>query len=194
MPRPRTLDDDAILDAAVRAVALAGPARLTLADVASEAGLAPATLIQRFGSKRGLLLAISERGAGRAGAGLRRARARHDSPLDALRAGLVDDAGAASDPKAFANHLAFLQLELADPDFHQHLHAYMESVLSEIRDLLDEAVERGELRAGGTRELAQTVLTTYNGALLTWAIFRRGTLGAWVRREIDAVLGPHRMA
>ena len=35
-----------------------GPARLTLAEVAKEAGLSPATLVQRFGSKRGLMLAL----------------------------------------------------------------------------------------------------------------------------------------
>ena len=33
------------------------PVDLTLADVAKEAGVVPATLIQRFGTKRGLLLA-----------------------------------------------------------------------------------------------------------------------------------------
>ena len=32
-----------------------GPTQLTLADVAKEAGVVPATLIQRFGTKRGLL-------------------------------------------------------------------------------------------------------------------------------------------
>ena len=53
--RPRTHSDDALLDATFRAVGAVGPARLTLADVAREAGVAPATLVQRFGSKRALL-------------------------------------------------------------------------------------------------------------------------------------------
>ncbi len=37
---------------------LQGPSRFTLADVADAVGLSPATLVQRFGSKRGLLLAF----------------------------------------------------------------------------------------------------------------------------------------
>ncbi|MCA1563440.1 MAG: TetR/AcrR family transcriptional regulator, partial [Acidobacteria bacterium] len=42
--------------AAIQVMARLGPVRLTLADVAREIGLSPATLVQRFGSKRGLLL------------------------------------------------------------------------------------------------------------------------------------------
>jgi len=39
-----------------------GPAKLTLARVAKAAGLSPATLVQRFGSKRALLLALAKSG------------------------------------------------------------------------------------------------------------------------------------
>ena len=62
MPRPRTIDDDAVLDAADRIVERGGPAAVTFASVAAEVGLAPATLVQRFGTKRGLLLATTIRG------------------------------------------------------------------------------------------------------------------------------------
>ena len=67
--RPRTHSDDALLDATFRAVGAVGPARLTLADVAREAGVAPATLVQRFGSKR---VAARGRGGARRGAGAAR--------------------------------------------------------------------------------------------------------------------------
>src|SRR3712207_9546177 len=58
-PRPRTVSDDDILAATGRALQRASPAQLTLADVAAEAGLPPATPLPRFGSKRGLLLALA---------------------------------------------------------------------------------------------------------------------------------------
>ena len=57
-PRPKATTDQAILDATHRAVTRIGPMRLTLAHVAREAGVSPATLVQRFGSKRALLLAL----------------------------------------------------------------------------------------------------------------------------------------
>src|SRR5256884_9252698 len=58
-PRPREPSDEEIVAAAARAMQRYGPTQLTLAHVAREAGVVPATLIQRFGTKRGLLLAVS---------------------------------------------------------------------------------------------------------------------------------------
>ncbi len=61
MARPRLVSDDVILDATRQVLAELGPAKLTLAAVGARAGLAPPTLLQRFGSKRGLLLASAAR-------------------------------------------------------------------------------------------------------------------------------------
>ncbi len=58
-PRPRQNTDLEILYAAFRAIARLGPSKLTLADVAREANVSAASLVQRFGSKRALLLAAS---------------------------------------------------------------------------------------------------------------------------------------
>src|SRR6266853_335462 len=56
-PRPRQTSDEAILMATMRVMQRRSPVDLTLADVGKEAGVVPATLIQRFGTKRSLLLA-----------------------------------------------------------------------------------------------------------------------------------------
>ncbi|MGP4100532.1 helix-turn-helix domain-containing protein, partial [Nonomuraea sp. KM90] len=84
MGRPRTTSDEAILGATARAIGRHGPQGLTLAAVAQEAGLSPATLVQRFGSKRGLLLAFAAHAARTAGEPFERARQEHGSPLAAL--------------------------------------------------------------------------------------------------------------
>lgn len=57
MTRPRTVSDESILDATLTVVQRVGPARVTLAAVAAEVGLSAATLVQRFGTQRDLLLA-----------------------------------------------------------------------------------------------------------------------------------------
>jgi AcrR family transcriptional regulator len=194
MPRPKTVADDAVLDAALRVIDRGGPGELTLAAVAREVGLAPATLLQRFQSKRGLLLAINSRGSDRAGSSLREATKRHKSPLRALLAGLVDTSSRVTSPETLANHLAFLQIDLSDPEFHQHALAYTTAVREEIKTLLDAAVEAGELEATDTARLAHGVQTTYNGAMITWAIYRKGRLDTWLRRELDTLLAPHRTA
>ncbi len=49
-PRSRLKPDSEILAGAVRIIERLGPSRFTLADVGKEVGIAPATLMQRFGS------------------------------------------------------------------------------------------------------------------------------------------------
>jgi len=59
-PRPQKVTDDEIYTAAQRAMSKAGPGELTLAHIAGEAGITAGLLVQRFGSKRDLLLKLSE--------------------------------------------------------------------------------------------------------------------------------------
>jgi hypothetical protein len=60
-PRPRKVSDDEIFLAAQRVMSRRGPKELTLADIAAEAGVTAGRLVQRFGGKRELLLALSSR-------------------------------------------------------------------------------------------------------------------------------------
>lgn len=55
MPRRKTLSDEEILDRALPVMAKAGPAGFTLAELARVVGVAPATLLQRFGDKQSLI-------------------------------------------------------------------------------------------------------------------------------------------
>lgn len=191
--RPRTVSDDEILAATARAISRVGPDRLTLAAVAAEADLAAATLVQRFGSKRGLLLAFSERASGEPAGRFAAARARRGSPLAALRAALVGMASGIKKPEELANHLAFLHLELVDPDFHQHVLEHGNTMLSEVRALLADAVDDGELESCDLTRLARAIYVSYNGALVSWAILRDGTLARAVGREIDFLIAPRRI-
>ena len=61
MPRPRRISDETVLAGALRVMFRNGPAEFTLAAVAAEAGIAPPTLVQRFGDKRASILRASRR-------------------------------------------------------------------------------------------------------------------------------------
>ena len=189
MPRPRTIDDAAVLSAAAKLVGRIGPSQLTLARVGDEVGLSAATLVQRFGSKRDLLLAMTEQAAAGWPERFAAARAAADSPLEAVVAALKEMSAGVRTPEAMANSVAFLQIDLSDPDFHARTMAGMQALRESIGALLDEAVSVGELPRGtDTRALANTVLTIYNGALITWAIVREGELTDWLERELAYVL------
>jgi AcrR family transcriptional regulator len=185
--RPRTRTDDELLDAAFRAVGAVGPARLTLADVAREAEVAPATLVQRFGSKRALLVAAAQRAAQRAAHAL---PAPDGAPLTALTEGLVALTEPVRDPAAFANHLALLQLDLADPELRALAVAHARGLRRAICKLLDAAVKNGQLEPCDTRALADAVHATFHGAQLDWAVDRRGSLAARVGGALAVVLAP----
>ncbi|HEX6041731.1 TetR/AcrR family transcriptional regulator [Longimicrobium sp.] len=189
-PRPRTTSDSTILDAVTRVISRVGPARMTLADVAGEAGHSPAGLVQRFGSKRGLLLAVARQRAGEVRGAFAMARAWQPSPLEAMFEVLAGFVAHADTPEALAHHLGFTQVELDDAEFHAAAFESARTMLGGIRVLLDQAVEAGELAACDAESVARTVQTTYNGALVTWAVYRQGTLGDWLRGEIEAVLEP----
>jgi AcrR family transcriptional regulator len=191
-PRPRETTDDAILAATHRAMSRFGPARLTLAHVAAEVGVAPATLVQRFGSKRGLLLALARQAAAITGGEYAAIRAAHPSPLAALFAVADCMAGMAPTPEALANNLAYLQIDLTDPDFHRIALEQARAARGELRTMLDAAVKAGELAPCDTGRLARAVGVTLGGGLLAWAIEREGTAADWLRYDLETLLGPYR--
>jgi AcrR family transcriptional regulator len=191
-PRPRSASNDDILDGVGRAIARVGPARLALTDVAQETGLAPATLIQRFGSKRGMLLAALERSIADAGRRLGEIRAQHQSPLAALIAVATDEAREGTSPVAVANHLAFLQGELDDPEVHRLALERSRRAVAGYRGLIAEAVGAGELTGAEPGRLARTLHAVVSGSPGQWAVHREGSLLRWVQDDADAVLAPYR--
>jgi AcrR family transcriptional regulator len=190
-PRPRSTSDEAILAAAARAIQRTGPG-LTLADVGDEAGVSPAGLVQRFGSKRELLLALAEQAASGASGHFAAARELHASALDALLHALAAIAREIDAPEALANHLAFQHIHLGIAEFHACALEHARTTLAEIRGLLEEAIQAGELGECDPDDLSRTVQTAYTGALSTWTVYRSGTLDDWLRGEVEAVLEPYR--
>jgi AcrR family transcriptional regulator len=189
MSRPRVTSDTEMLTATARAIGAHGPAKLTLAHVAAEAGVSPATLSQRFGSKRGLLLAFAAAAAADAAAPYQRARAAHDSPLAALHAVADEFAGHMSTPEEMANHLSMLQLDLSDLEFRVHAAAHARAVDAALRELLTDAVAGGELPSGtDVPRLARAVQITTYGSLLRWALTGDGDPTVLLHDDLDHLL------
>ena len=190
--RPRGIDDAAILRATVDVIGRVGPVGLTLAAVADEVGLVPGTLAQRFGSKRGLLLALAEQAAEDADALPGRARAEHDSALAALAALIVTPMATMATPETFANHLAFLCIDLTDPEFRAPALAIHQAQGRAVEALLTESLLAGDLRPEtDVAALGGSVQAIAAGAGLLWALDRQGSLEQRLRQALDRVLSPH---
>ncbi len=191
-PRPRTASDEDILAATYRVVTRVGP-RFTLADVAKEIGLSPATLIQRFHSKKGLMLALFSSNSDGTDNQMASIREQAAGPLDAVFALADCFARMATTAEELANHLAFLQMDLTDPDMHELALAQARAMRGELRALLDEAVVAGELLADtDTVRLATAIQSMQSGSLMSWAILREGQARRFLRRDLEVLIDPYR--
>lgn len=187
MPRPRTVSDEAVLDGVLALAHRVGPVKFTLAAAAREVGLSPATLVQRYGTKRELLLAADRRGVELWVTPVEEAD--HPSPLDRIVEGLVGAVDPDMTPEGIANSVAMLQLDLVEPDFHAETLRGARRLRAALERHLQAASTAGELRDGtDVGALAKLVETTYHGALIGWALHREGSLAEWMREQLEAVL------
>jgi hypothetical protein len=92
-----------------------------------------------------------------------------------------------------ANNLAFLEIDLTDPDFHRLALDGARATLAGYRALLDEAVKAGEIVRCDTGRVARALSAMCSGSMLSWAILREGTVAKFMRQDIEMVIGPLRV-
>ena len=190
--RKRKVSDDEIFNAVQRAMQHHGPDDLTLAHIAAEAGVTPGLLVQRFGGKRELLLAVSSSFAGSAPAFFETLREAHYRPLATLRAYAACMAEMASTPDALARNFAYLQLDLTDEPFRQNLLANAIATRMELEELVRSAIRAGELRRTAKPHcLARVIEAVIGGSLMSWACYRSGPAAAWLAEDLETVLAPY---
>jgi AcrR family transcriptional regulator len=185
MARPKSKSDEEVMAATMRAVSAHGVSALTLAHVAAEAGLAPSTLAERYGSKRALLLAAA-RSAARVAAPTGEAgeippggfAVPTDSPREAAVDFLIGLARHVGDRRAFAHHLAFLELDVADPEFRAAAADHVAAVLARLESF------------GLSAREARALYVAYNGALVLWALTGDGSLEDALRADLSHVPEP----
>jgi AcrR family transcriptional regulator len=191
-PRPRKVTDKQLFAATQAVMSKVGPRELTLAAIAKEAGVTAAVLVQRFGSKRALLLALSEQAADGANEFIAALADQHASPLAALLAYADCMSGMAASPAALTRNLAYLQIDLTDPDFRRHLVKQARATRAALRRLVEAAVQAGELAQNvQAAELARTIEAILSGSMLTWAFYQEGSAARWMRTDLEAVLMPY---
>jgi len=192
MSRKRKAEDADVFAALVRVMLRRGPAELTLREIAKEAGITAGALVQRFGSKRAMLLAHARHAAATGDAGLTVSEPRTSSPLGTLRTAAGMYASLADSPRAAVRNLAYLLNDLGDPALRRHLLRMSRSARGWYEKLLTEAIVAGELhRATDVRPLARLVEAALRGSFLSWAVYREGAADDWLREDLEAVLRPY---
>ena len=191
-PRRRKAEDADVFAALVRVMKRRGPAELTLRAIAAEAGVTAGALVQRFGSKRAMLLAHARYAAATGDVGVAVPRPRTSSPLEALRSVTAMYAQLASSPRAAVRNLAYLHNDLADPALRRHLLRLSRAARVWYEQRLRDAVAARELSADtDVRTVARLIEATLRGSILSWTLYREGSAAEWLREDLEATLRPY---
>ena len=158
---------EALLDAAQGLLLTRGPAGLTMAAVADEAGVAVGGLYRYFAGKDAILSALQVRAVHAFSQVLRKAIATTDAPLDGVRAAAAAwPAFAESEPELFA----LLDRSLSDPqpnlddEAAAAVDGAVTQVLGQVTTLLEDAEQRGQLTAGDAQLRTHAVWAAVHGA------------------------------
>jgi AcrR family transcriptional regulator len=191
-PRRRKAEDADVFAALVRVMHRRGPAELTLREIAAEAGVTASALVQRFGSKRAMLLAHAAHAAATGDTGVTVPATPAASPLQVLRSVTAMYAQLAASPGAAVRNLSYLLHDLADPALRRHLLRLSRTARAWYEGLLGDAVAAGELRAeADVQALARLIEVTLRGSCVNWTLYREGPAADWLREDLDAVLRPY---
>jgi AcrR family transcriptional regulator len=192
MSRRRKAEDGEVFAAMVRVMHRRGPAELTLREIAAEAGVTAGALVQRFGSKRAMLLAHARHAAATGDTGVTTPPARSLSPLAELRSVTTMYAQLATSPRAAVRNLAYLLNDLSDPALRRHLLRLSRTARAWYEGRITAAIAARELRSEtDARSLARLVEVPLRGSILNWAVYRNGTAADWLRDDLEATLRPH---
>jgi AcrR family transcriptional regulator len=175
MPRHKSISDEDLLDRALPVMARLGPSGYTLADIAREVGVSPATLLQRFGDKQ----TLTERA-------FSRDNERFVVWLKSLPEGTGADAvvriyGEATklfgDNPSLSDHLLWLREDIRDPGFNR-------LALHRFKLFRAEILKRLPKMPIPAATAARLLDAQYHGAVIQWALEPRGKLVDFVMRNL----------
>lgn len=159
MPRPRAQSDDDILD---RIAAHLSSSTWTLADAAGAAGVHSATLIKRFGSRHGVLAALSRRWI----EGIPTEPVEHGG-FSELESWVATNGQTPQDRAGALAGLAMVMEDLRDDELADLLREGWGRQVDYLAVLVQQAQEEGRLRRAPTApHAAQLLLDAGHGALL----------------------------
>ncbi|PXW35233.1 UNVERIFIED_CONTAM: TetR family transcriptional regulator [Williamsia faeni] len=187
MARPRLTTDTALLDAAAAVLAQTGSAGFTLELAGQQAGVSAATLVKRFGSKRGLLIASSQRWIDSIDPDP--GSLPGETPLATLRRLSVRSYTDHSRPDDAANHVSSLAADLGDPELTRLLALGWHRKRSQLERLISRAIDAGELPNAPTpATAARTLFSLLEGSFLGWTVDPDGALLSILDTEFDNLI------
>lgn len=155
------------MEAAASAVARRGDGSWSLADVAAVAGVTPAALVKRFGSRQGLLVGLVTSWVEQLPA---YTAERVDDPVEHVREWVADWAASTSGPSTAVGHLTLLLDEVVDTQARALLVEGRRRQTAYLRAALDDGRRRGHLATAPPEGAVELWLDLLAGATIACAI------------------------
>lgn len=174
MPRPKSISNEELLDRALIVMTRMGPG-FTLSDIASEVGIAPATLLQRFGDKQTLIERVFARD------NVRFVHWLENLPTDPGANAVIriysDATELFGEQSSLADHLLWLREDIRNPTLNR---------LSRQRFKLfrKEIVKRLPPMRIPADTAANLLDAQFHGAVVQWALEPRGRLAQFVTQSL----------
>jgi AcrR family transcriptional regulator len=177
MPRPKTQSDADVLAAAHRLIHAEGPQALTFARLAHFCGLAPATLVQRFKTKAGLMQATLLHAWDALDAKTAKlAEEVPKTPQGAIRL-LTALSGDYGEIETYAEGLLILREDLRDPVLRARGAAW--------RRALSQAIERCFAEVSSApKDIGLLMASQWQGSLLWWGFEPKDDVADYVEKGL----------
>jgi len=183
MTRPKTLDDEIVLQKTLDLIIQHGAASFTLRQVSKKVGLSPATLLQRFESRDKLLAKAIHHHNAKEKDRLANLRLNtKGTPEKAIMRLLIEDAEAFEKPSDVAAGLDILKMDMIDKDLKETTKEYFGIRIDHIESLLPKK------KGSDTRENAAFLLDVWQGSIMMWALCGKGDLKPYLKRKLELAL------
>ena len=186
MAQKKSIDDLSVLEKALLVISERGPEAFTLADIGKAVGLAPATLMQRFGSKQQLLILAAKQAYVKLKKDLEELKMKKlswDQELIHLLSAMPEGFGSRQD---IANSLGVLKLDMVDPELHPIARHLFESLRERLQDLLQAGQCVGQLDASIDVDTITWELDALrHGLVIQWCLSGKNSLQKWLEKGFE---------
>ena len=185
MAREKSIGDAAVLERALLVISDRGPETFTLGEVSQAVGLSPATLLQRFGSKRELLVRAAKQAYIKLESDVQHLKQRNlpwNEELLQLLGGTPEGFGSRQE---IANSLAVLKLDIMDEQLHPIARALFVCMRQRVVELLRQGQALGCLSKGmDVSAVAWELDALRHGLVIQWALSGTELLSDWMRKGL----------
>ncbi len=187
MARTKKVTDDAILHIILETIVEVGATEFSLEDLSKKTGLSPATMLQRFGSKKAILHKALEL----ANQNLDKTFTNHvstaKSALHKISDMYIELCSAFRSPKDVAKGLDILKLDITEKKLNTITRSYFDIRRKKILSLLSQAIDQGEISDSiSIIHLAENLEALWQGGILQWALIGNGSLNSWLETRLNS--------